>query len=120
MTKDEILFAVKTWSKNHVERLPIIQQTWGADALHIRYFSDIQGKQYIFVANNSRPIISVSHKFLADSKIPTIKTNTENTDHGHCAKAVAIFKIIVDELNFNKNLAAIKWFVLADDDTLLR
>lgn len=42
-TLNNILFAVKTWSKNHVERLPIIQRTWGAVAAHIRYFSDKYG-----------------------------------------------------------------------------
>lgn len=56
----------------------------------------------------------------ADSTIPTINTNVENSETGHCTKALSIFKYVTNELDFNRSLAAVKWIVLADDDTLLR
>lgn len=39
-----VLFAVKTWSKNHVDRVPIIQRTWARDVKFLRYYSDVSGK----------------------------------------------------------------------------
>lgn len=44
----------------------------------------------------------------------------ENTDTGHCQKIIAIFKLIIDEINSNNYLDHIEWIVIADDDTLLR
>lgn len=43
ITVNNILFAVKTYSKFHRERIPVIQKTWAKDTKHIRYFSDIFG-----------------------------------------------------------------------------
>lgn len=43
VTKDSIYFAVKTCSKFHTDRIPVLQSTWGRDAVHIEYFSDKSG-----------------------------------------------------------------------------
>lgn len=43
VTKDSIYFAVKTCSKYHTDRVPVLQSTWGRDALHIEFFSDKNG-----------------------------------------------------------------------------
>lgn len=40
-----VLFAVKTWSKNHADRVPIIQRTWARQTKFVRYFSDTSGKK---------------------------------------------------------------------------
>ena len=40
---NNILFAVKTCSKFHKDRVPVIQETWGREAKHIRYYSDSAG-----------------------------------------------------------------------------
>lgn len=57
--RDEIYFAVKTCSKYHNERLPVIQATWGQYAKHIKYFSDIEGKK-----KNIRRFRSMENKTL--------------------------------------------------------
>ena len=87
------LFAVKTCSKFHQERLPVIKETWGQAALQIMYFSEV-----------------------TDSEIGTIKLEgVTNTERGHCHKTMEIIKY------FNKE--ALKnnwqWLVIADDDTIL-
>lgn len=55
-----------------------------------------------------------------DASIPTISTNVKNTETGHCAKVMSIFKQIFNEITMKKELKSIKWIMLADDDTLLR
>lgn len=40
---ENILFAVKTCSKFHSERVPVIKSTWSRDAKHIRFYSDVTG-----------------------------------------------------------------------------
>lgn len=47
VTVNQLYFAVKTWSDNHIERLPIIEGTWARDARFLRYFSDVEGDQKI-------------------------------------------------------------------------
>lgn len=44
VTKDSIYFAVKTYSKFHTDRVPVLKSTWGRDAVHIEFFSDKLGK----------------------------------------------------------------------------
>lgn len=43
---NHILFAVKTWYKNHADRVPIIQKTWARQTKFIRYFSDKNGMYF--------------------------------------------------------------------------
>lgn len=59
-------------------------------------------------------------KIFTDPVIPTISTNIENTEHGHCAKTLAILQKIWEEILVNEQLKQIKYVVLCDDDTLLR
>ncbi|XP_060850332.1 beta-1,3-glucosyltransferase isoform X1 [Rhopalosiphum padi] len=93
VTKDSIYFAVKTCSKFHSDRVPVLQSTWGRDAVHIEYFSD-----------------------KLDDTIPTTVLDVPNTERGHCQKTIAIFKYLSKKLLSNK---AVKWIALTDDDTLL-
>lgn len=46
MTINQIFFAVKTWTNNHEDRVPVIQRTWAKDTKHIRYYSDVAGNSY--------------------------------------------------------------------------
>lgn len=93
-----VLFAVKTCSKYHRDRVPIILQTWAADVPHVRFYSD-----------------------RADPGIPTIDTGVPNTETGHCDKLLAIFASIGAELRRDGRLdRSIAWVVLADDDTLFK
>lgn len=81
-----------------MDRVPIIQQTWATRVQHLRFYSD-----------------------RIDPRIPTISTGIPNTETGHCAKLIAIFRAIRAELETNLVLsAAIEWIVLADDDTLFK
>lgn len=41
---NQIFFAVKTWSKYHEDRVPVIQRTWAKETKHIRYYSDVTGR----------------------------------------------------------------------------
>lgn len=41
---DQIMFAVKTCSKYHKDRVPALKQTWTRYVQHLRYFSDVDGK----------------------------------------------------------------------------
>ncbi|XP_001946987.1 beta-1,3-glucosyltransferase [Acyrthosiphon pisum] len=93
VTKDSIYFAVKTCSKFHSDRVPVLQSTWGRDAVHIEYFSD-----------------------KLDDTIPTTVLDVPNTERGHCLKTITIFKYLSKKLLSNK---AVKWIALTDDDTLL-
>jgi len=87
----ETLFAVKTWSGFHAERLPILQQTWPRVTPHIVYASD-----------------------LADPKFGTVVLpgGEQNSDRGHCFKTQAILKHFA-------GLDKFRWLVIVDDDTLL-
>lgn len=53
MTKDSIYFAVKTCDKFHADRVPVLQSTWGRDAVHIEYFSDKIGKKNFYLETYS-------------------------------------------------------------------
>ncbi|XP_065356364.1 beta-1,3-glucosyltransferase [Calliphora vicina] len=110
VNREEIYFAVKTCSKYHHERLPIIQNTWASYAKHVKYFSDFQ-----------------------DDTIPTINTGVPNVEMGHCAKTLQILKLALRDIeNYNTRQQSvhhfnpkkhenhqIQWLFLSDDDTLL-
>ncbi|CAG9860838.1 unnamed protein product [Phyllotreta striolata] len=91
--RNSIYFAVKTCSKFHKDRVPIVKKTWGGHVTTIKYFSDAE-----------------------DKSIPTVNLGIPNTEHGHCAKTLAIIKYIASEI---KSSSYIKWIVIADDDTIL-
>lgn len=57
------------------------------------------------------------YNLFADEKIPTIKVDVPNTEHGHCKKSEAILQIMMNKLTEN---SIFQWVVLADDDTILR
>uniref|UniRef100_A0A182PB35 Fringe-like glycosyltransferase domain-containing protein n=1 Tax=Anopheles epiroticus TaxID=199890 RepID=A0A182PB35_9DIPT len=93
---DQIMFAVKTCSKYHKDRVPALKQTWTRYVPHLRYFSDVD-----------------------DPSIPTIATSVPNSSAGHCAKTLEILQLIGDEIRYNRSLQAIRWVMLVDDDTIL-
>lgn len=43
VTINQVFFAVKTCTKFHDDRIPIIQRTWAKETKHIRYYSDTAG-----------------------------------------------------------------------------
>ncbi|XP_013383275.1 beta-1,3-glucosyltransferase isoform X2 [Lingula anatina] len=90
--KEKIFFAIKTCEQYHTERVPVVQKTWGQDAMNIEYYSEKE-----------------------DSSIPTIDLGVPNTVRGHCGKFLAILK----RVHSKENLSKIPWLVVADDDTLL-
>lgn len=55
---------------------------------------------------------------LPDASIPTVLLGVDNTETGHCSKTMAIIQRMGRVLATEKNPPA--WFVLADDDTILR
>lgn len=154
MTINQIFFAVKTWTNNHEDRVPVIQRTWAKDTKHIRYYSDVAGNSYhldihiiiigpkawhFFCSPSSaeskheKSVTStitwfknVQFYFIPNAKIhtdpviPTISTNIENTEHGHCAKTLVILQKVWEEILANEQLKQIKYVVLCDDDTLFR
>ncbi|XP_035773742.1 beta-1,3-glucosyltransferase-like [Anopheles albimanus] len=94
---EHIMFAVKTCHKYHWDRIPVLKHTWTRIVEHLRYFSDV-----------------------SDPTIPTVVTSVPNTGTGHCAKTLAILRLIRDELRFNATLqATVRWVMLVDDDTIL-
>lgn len=94
---DKVLFAVKTCTKYHSQRLPTILRTWAQFTIHLRMFSDVE-----------------------DSSIPTISTHIPNTERGHCTKSLKILRMVLDEITRNSTLKNVEWIVMADDDTILR
>ncbi|XP_049529807.1 beta-1,3-glucosyltransferase [Anopheles darlingi] len=94
---EHIMFAVKTCHKYHRDRIPVLKHTWTRFVEHLRYFSDA-----------------------SDHTIPTVVTSVPNTGAGHCAKTLAILRLIRDEIRFNATLqATVRWVMLVDDDTIL-
>ncbi|XP_046390658.1 beta-1,3-glucosyltransferase [Ischnura elegans] len=92
---DAVYFAVKTCSKFHKARLPVVKRTWAQYAVHITYFSDTE-----------------------DPSIPSVNLGIPNTEHGHCAKTKGILQHVSKEIK-SERLKNIKWAVLVDDDTIL-
>ncbi|CAK9829859.1 B3glct [Anthophora retusa] len=90
MTPENVYFAVKTCAKYHVERIPIIKNTWAKYATNIGYFSD------------------AVDKYLLDAFV------VPNTTHGHCAKTYNIL-IEADKILKRKSL---NWLIISDDDTI--
>ena len=91
---EHTLFAVKTCSKLHEERLPIIRDTWASVVPNIVYASEVTDKEF-----------------------QTIKLDgiTMNTERGHCQKTMAILKYF----HRNSLRSKWKWLVIADDDTIM-
>ncbi|KAM9610091.1 beta-1,3-glucosyltransferase [Trichechus inunguis] len=89
--KEHIFVAVKTCKKFHGDRIPIVKQTWEAEAGLIEYYSDY-----------------------TESSIPTVDLGIPNTDRGHCGKTFAIL-----ERFLNHSHDKIPWLVIVDDDTLI-
>ena len=42
-------FAVKTCSKYHKDRIPIVKHTWAKHVFHIGFYSDSKGNVYNFI-----------------------------------------------------------------------
>ncbi|CAL7950308.1 unnamed protein product [Xylocopa violacea] len=90
VTSENVYFAIKTCKKYHVERIPVIKQTWAKYATHIGYFSD------------------VADKYLSEAFV------VPNTTQGHCAKTYSIL-VEADKILKRKNL---NWLIISDDDTI--
>ncbi|KAK6638048.1 hypothetical protein RUM44_008473 [Polyplax serrata] len=88
----KIYFAIKTCHRFHKDRVPVVLKTWAQKLQHITFYSDVY-----------------------DKKIPTVKLQVPNTEHGHCGKTQAIISDIKRKMDANKDL---EWAVLSDDDTL--
>ncbi|XP_017773923.1 PREDICTED: beta-1,3-glucosyltransferase, partial [Nicrophorus vespilloides] len=92
--RGSIYFAVKTCSKFHEDRVPIVKKTWAKHAAILRFFSDVE-----------------------DDTVPTVTLGVANTEHGHCEKTFSILRYINREIE-NRN-SDIRWIFIADDDTIL-
>lgn len=90
---DAVLFAVKTCSQFHKERVPLVKATWAKDAEQVVFFSDVE-----------------------DADIPTVTVGVSNVKRGHCAKTMAILKHVLSNGLLDTRT---RWLVVADDDTLL-
>ncbi|XP_074842264.1 beta-1,3-glucosyltransferase isoform X2 [Carettochelys insculpta] len=89
--KEDIFVAVKTCTKFHRDRIPIVKQTWEGEAAFVEYYSDY-----------------------AETSIPTIDLGVPNTERGHCGKTFAIL-----ERFLNRSTLKTPWLVIVDDDTLI-
>ncbi|XP_039308042.1 beta-1,3-glucosyltransferase isoform X2 [Solenopsis invicta] len=90
VTPENIYFAVKTCAKYHLERIPVVKNSWAKYDLNIGYFSDAADK-------NLREAYIVP-----------------NTTKGHCAKTYAILQEaskMLKKRNFD-------WLAIVDDDTI--
>jgi len=84
------MVAVKTCSKFHKDRVPVVQDTWGRLLPNIEYVSDEE-----------------------DPTIPTVQlAYTVNTESGHCNKTMAILHHFLEQEERDI-------LVIADDDTIL-
>ena len=90
--EDNVYIGVKTCSKFHGERVPVVQKTWGKDAKHLDFYSEVE-----------------------DSEIPTFSTGVPNTEMGHCGKLEAMLKRMYSHADIKDK----EWLVVADDDTIL-
>lgn len=88
-----IYFAVKTCSKFHNERLPVVRATWGKHTPCIGLFSEVE-----------------------DADAGTVNLGVPNTERGHCGKTMAILDYVSNKYAADPNL---EWLVIADDDTIL-
>jgi len=90
----DVYFAVKTCSKFHDDRVAVVQQTWAPHTHRLVFYSDV-----------------------SDKRIPTVSLGVDNTATGHCSKTMAIIQRMGLVVDSEKNPP--RWFVLADDDTIL-
>ncbi|XP_053703754.1 beta-1,3-glucosyltransferase isoform X1 [Synchiropus splendidus] len=91
VSKKDMVVAVKTCQKFHLDRVPVVKATWAKDAEYLEYYSDV-----------------------SDDTIPTITLGVPNTDTGHCGKTFAIMKRFL-----SKAVPNTAWLVIVDDDTLI-
>ncbi|XP_055916522.1 beta-1,3-glucosyltransferase [Eupeodes corollae] len=96
--RETIYFAIKTCHKFLMDRVPVIQRTWGQYAAHKRFFSDNASKD-----------------------IPTFATGVPNTETGHCLKTLSILKLALNDVQRHNRVSnrPILWIFLSDDDTIL-
>ncbi|KAK7499096.1 hypothetical protein BaRGS_00009643 [Batillaria attramentaria] len=92
VAKDDLFVAVKTCSKFHQDRVPVVQSTWGRETELIEYYSDEE-----------------------NATIPTVDLGVPNTERGHCGKTQAIFERAVK----TERISSREWLLVADDDTLI-
>ncbi|ELU10358.1 hypothetical protein CAPTEDRAFT_221389 [Capitella teleta] len=90
--EDQLFVAVKTCEKFHEDRVPVVKETWGAEAKHIEYYSETE-----------------------DSSIPTTVLGVPNTERGHCGKLHAI----LTRANSHPDISNKDWILIADDDTII-
>nr|CAH0102695.1 unnamed protein product [Daphnia galeata] len=91
----DLFFAVKTWSKFHADRVPVVQRTWSRHAHQLVFFSDV-----------------------ADERIPTVSLGVPNAETGHCLKTMAIIDHL-DEWIAASVEPSPGWYVIADDDSII-
>ncbi|EFX70449.1 hypothetical protein DAPPUDRAFT_61357, partial [Daphnia pulex] len=95
----DLFFAVKTWSKFHTDRVPVVQRTWARRAQRLVFYSDV-----------------------ADERIPTVSLGVPNAESGHCLKTLAIIDHL-DEWIASTSAAGLDtspgWYVIADDDSII-
>ncbi|CAG5088999.1 3-glucosyltransferase (Mus musculus) [Cotesia congregata] len=90
ISQDDIYVAVKTYDKNHQDRVPIIMKTWLKNVKNFGLYSNVE-----------------------DKSLPNVHV-VPDTKEGHCKKTYAILKhanYVLKKNNFN-------WLVVADDDTI--
>ncbi|XP_049952285.1 beta-1,3-glucosyltransferase isoform X1 [Schistocerca serialis cubense] len=93
VSRSHIYFAIKTCSKFHKDRVPVIKKTWGKFTGYMEFYSDV-----------------------ADQNIPTINLGVPNTEVGHCAKTMSIIHNVALQ---PQKYPTVKWIVITDDDTIL-
>lgn len=90
----KVAFSVKTCSKFHKERLPVIQKTWARAVVNLDLVSEEED---------------------ADFGTKVFESVTHNTERGHCMKTEAIIR----DFDAKADERGLDWLVIADDDTIL-
>ncbi|XP_031828929.1 beta-1,3-glucosyltransferase isoform X2 [Nomia melanderi] len=90
VSTENAYFAVKTCTKYHIDRIPVVKRTWAKHVKNIGYYSDG-----------------------ADKNLPEAFI-VPNTTHGHCAKTYNIL-VQANKILQKNNL---NWLIICDDDTM--
>ncbi len=118
----EVLIAVKTTSKYHQTRLPVLMRTWVATSpVDVIFMSD--GHEYINLKNSDSIKKSDIHPSFEVETVDLTKLwGIEiNQKEGHCAKTDAILKYFEKYYcdTERRRVPMKKFLVIVDDDTLL-
>lgn len=106
LSRQDIVIAVKTVSKFHASRLPLVHELWSATS----------PAEVLFLSNQAVPkVAGIRVVDLTPEFGEAVDPSRESTElgSGHCSKMQAILTYL------HKYRPGLRWYVVTDDDTLL-